>query len=246
MVTGAAPEFVNEAGQDYRLAAGSVCINAGGNVNPAVLPQHAASLEYVKHRATQPRPADAALDIGAFEFSSGGPVNQPPVASFTAAPTSGIVPVTVSFDAGGSSDPDGSIASYSWEFGDGATGSGVTASHTYNQTGTFTVVLRVTDDSGATSSASRTVTVSPLPAPVLTGSVNGTTVNLTWTDGSGGKATGFRVERRTGSGAWTFVTNVSTTSFSEVRPRARYRYRVRGFNAVATSPWSNIVTLRVN
>jgi hypothetical protein len=54
------------------------------------------------------------------------------------------------------------------------------------------------------------------------------------------------VERRTVSGDWTFVTNDSITSFSEERPRGRYRYRVRSFNAVATSPWSNIVTLRVN
>ena len=91
MVNGSAPGFLDESGQDYRLAAGSQCVNAGGNLHPAVLPQHNVTLQYVKHRATEPRPSDGLFDIGAFEFGSGGPVNQPPVAALTATPTSGIV-----------------------------------------------------------------------------------------------------------------------------------------------------------
>lgn len=75
--------------------------------------------------------------------------NTPPTASFTATPSSGIVPLTVSFDASNSSDPDGEIESYAWEFGDGATGSGVTVTHTYVDPGIYSVKLTVTDDKGA-------------------------------------------------------------------------------------------------
>ncbi|MCG3116672.1 MAG: PKD domain-containing protein [Candidatus Manganitrophus sp. SA1] len=85
--------------------------------------------------------------------------NQPPVASFSASPTSGSVPLAVSFNASASSDPDGSIATFSWNFGDGTTGSGVTTGHTYQNSGTFTATLTVTDNSGAQNSTTRTISV---------------------------------------------------------------------------------------
>ena len=87
------------------------------------------------------------------------PVNRPPVASFLAAPSSGSEPLTVQFDATASSDPDGSITSYAWNFGDGTgTASGATTSHVF-QSGTYTVTLTVTDNDGASASTTRTVTV---------------------------------------------------------------------------------------
>jgi hypothetical protein len=88
-------------------------------------------------------------------------VNQAPSASFTFACTD----LTCSFDASGSSDPDGSLVGYDWEFGDGSTGSGVTTSRTFVSAGTRTVTLRVTDNGGATSSASRSV-ITTAPEPV--------------------------------------------------------------------------------
>src|SRR6185369_7116393 len=48
-----------------------------------------------------------------------GTPNSPPVAAAGATPTSGLAPLTVNFDSSGSYDPDGTIASYSWNFGDG-------------------------------------------------------------------------------------------------------------------------------
>lgn len=94
-------------------------------------------------------------------------INTPPVARFTVSPSSGIAPLTVLFDASGSLDPDGYITSYIWTFGDGASGSGVTVSHTYSSAGTYTVELMVTDDAGATGTDSAILSVSPPPTPGL-------------------------------------------------------------------------------
>jgi PKD repeat protein len=99
-------------------------------------------------------------------YAAAPPANLPPTATFTATPTSGEVPLTVDFDASGSSDADGSVVSYTWEFGDGGSSSGVSASHLYTSTGTYTATLTVVDDRGGTDTTSRTITVNePGPAP---------------------------------------------------------------------------------
>jgi uncharacterized repeat protein (TIGR01451 family) len=67
--------------------------------------------------------------------------------------------VTVTFDAVGSTDMDGTIASFSWNFGDSATDTGVTTSHAYSKAGVYTVTLTVTDDDGDTGTSTGTVTV---------------------------------------------------------------------------------------
>ncbi len=67
--------------------------------------------------------------------TSGAPANQPPAASATATPTSGTAPLAVAFDGRGSSDPDGSIVSYAWTFGDGGSGTGSTTNHAYATAG---------------------------------------------------------------------------------------------------------------
>ena len=92
--------------------------------------------------------------------SSGADPNQPPVAGFEAQCTG----LSCTFDASGSDDPDGDIASYAWTFGDGGTGSGVSPGHTYGSAGTRTVELTVTDDDGGTDTFSRDVTVSAAAA----------------------------------------------------------------------------------
>ena len=86
--------------------------------------------------------------------------NQSPVAS-TGAPW--CANLACSFDGSGSSDSDGAIASYAWNFGDGTTGSGATRSHVYTAAGTYTVTLTVIDDDNATDVESRSVTVSAPP-----------------------------------------------------------------------------------
>ena len=85
--------------------------------------------------------------------------NMPPVASFTSSCTD----LTCSFDASASADPDGTIASYAWDFGDGTTGTGVTTNHTYATAGSNTVGLTVTDNGGQTGSISRNVNLTAPP-----------------------------------------------------------------------------------
>jgi OOP family OmpA-OmpF porin len=84
--------------------------------------------------------------------------NQPPSAQMSAEPLSGDPPLEVSFRGTGR-DADGSIESYEWDFGDGSTSSEQHASHVYASPGTYTATLRVTDDDGATGSASAQITV---------------------------------------------------------------------------------------
>jgi len=96
--------------------------------------------------------------------------NVRPVALFTVDRVDGPSPLTVAFDGSGSYDPDGTIISYSWDFGDGMSGNGATISHTFTSSTdrTYTVILTVTDGGGKTGSMSGFVVVS--------GSPNGTTV----------------------------------------------------------------------
>ena len=138
-----------------------------------------------------------------YTLGTGGTVNQTPVAAFTATPS----PLAVSVDGSTSSDPDGTIASYAWNFGDGGTATGATANHTYTAPGTFTVALTVTDNGGATNTTSRQVTITANQNPVaaftstsnaLVLSVNGsassdpdgTVASYAWNFGDGGTATG--------------------------------------------------------
>lgn len=95
----------------------------------------------------------------------GGGPSEPgePVAAFTAQCSTTTPACT--FDASGSTDPDGSIASYAWDFGDGAKGEGAKPSHTYTKAGTYAVKLTVTDDSGESGTLTKQVTAGTSEPP---------------------------------------------------------------------------------
>jgi hypothetical protein len=80
-----------------------------------------------------------------------------PTASFLVSTSNPVAASPVVFDGSASSDPDGTIESYSWDFGDGSEGTGATPSHTYAQVGVYTVTLTVADNEGETAKVSQPV-----------------------------------------------------------------------------------------
>lgn len=120
-------------------------VASGANQNP--------SHGYLKVTATTTRlSADFVRTDGAlteaFTITGGAPPpNQPPTAAFTSSCTG----LTCTFNGSGSTDPDGTVTSHAWNFGDTTTGSGATTSRTYTTPGTYPVTLTVTDNAGATS-----------------------------------------------------------------------------------------------
>jgi uncharacterized repeat protein (TIGR01451 family) len=106
--------------------------------------------------------------------------NQPPTAAFSATPDSGPAPLAVTFDGGASIDPEGAALAFSWDLDadgsfDDATSS--TTAYTYDVPGTYRVGLRVTDEEGASATATRLVSVAnDAPVPVI----DAPTGSFTW------------------------------------------------------------------
>lgn len=103
---------------------------------------------------SQARKVEGKFTVG----QGGGGSNQPPVAR-TGGPYSGAAGTPITFSGASSSDPDGSIATYAWTFGDGATGTGTNPTHTYAAAGSYPVGLTVSDNMGATNLATTTATI---------------------------------------------------------------------------------------
>jgi PKD repeat protein/aryl-phospho-beta-D-glucosidase BglC (GH1 family) len=104
------------------------------------------------------------------------PGNVDPVASFTRS----CAGLTCSFNGSQSTDPDGSITAYGWTFGDGQTATGPVVSHTYAGAGTYPVALTVTDNQGASDSATDSVTVTAPPASVHAADTFSRTISAGW------------------------------------------------------------------
>ncbi|MCG2620554.1 PKD domain-containing protein [Arthrobacter sp. I2-34] len=114
-------------------------------------------------------------------YGFAGTPNQVPVADFSAA----VEGLNAIFDGRGSTDADGRIATYAWDFGDGTTGEGTGIQHLYEKAGTYTVTLTVTDDRGASATkTSEVTTVRPNAAPVAALTSNATGMQVAF-DGTG-------------------------------------------------------------
>jgi len=182
--------------------------------------------------------------------------NDPPTAVMSATPTSGTAPLTVTFEGSASSDLGGFITAWTWAFGDGAVGSGVSTTHVYSTPGTYTATLTVTDNGNLSNSTSASIVVN---APALPSAPTGLTatalspssIRLDWTNTTTNQ-TEVRVERCTGSGCTTFVqvAAVAGTSMTYIdtglASRTTYTYRVRGHNAAGDSPYSNSARARTS
>ena len=191
--------------------------------------------------STEPTPTHAYAVPGTYEVTlvvtddegATGTVSQDvqvdltPNVAPTAAFTSSVAELTVSVDGSSSTDSDGAVAGYAWDFGDGASDTGATTSHTYAAAGTYTVTLTVTDDEGATGTVAHDVTVADAPpAGVLATDAFGRSVTGGWgtADAGGpwslvGAGTYFRVADgsgrmtipRAGGGLTAYLGGVSST-----------------------------------
>jgi PKD repeat protein len=90
-----------------------------------------------------------------------------PTAVITTSATTGPAPLAITFSGAGSSDPDGTIASYAWTFGDGTTGTGAQVVKSYSASGTYNVTLTVTDNRGGRGTRTTTIIVTANPATVI-------------------------------------------------------------------------------
>jgi len=148
-------------------------------------------VEKVKHRLV---PLDKSTFLGPilitvlfltisiiFDFSFAHAVNQAPTARFMANPPSGECEAGryVNFDARASKDPDGTIDSYEWTFGDKHTGSGKTIDHKFKSVGTYNVTLTVTDNGGGKDTTTATIKVmEPIPTFKLKDKIDKLSVRL--------------------------------------------------------------------
>lgn len=139
--------------------------------------------------------------------SSPPPPNQAPVATFTVTCTA----LDCAVDAAASTDADGTVSSYAWEFGDGGTGAGAMSNYSYSAGGTYTILLTVTDNDGATATDQQDVTVTPPNTPPVAAFAStcsgldcdfnagasmdsdGTIATYGWDFGDGNSATGVMV-----------------------------------------------------
>lgn len=160
---------------------------------------------------------DAGLDVALVH--AGDDINLPPAASFSASCTG----LACTFNGTGSSDFDGSVASYEWDFGDGNTGTGATPGHTFAASGAYTVTLTVRDNDGTISDpATQSAAVTNLaPAASFTHSctdlactfdgtgssdTDGTIASYAWTFGDGNSGTGATPSHTYGAGGTYTVT----------------------------------------
>lgn len=105
-----------------------------------------------------------------FHYAVGSSGTTPNIAPTVTIADPAVNGLAVSFSGSGA-DADGSVASYEWDFGDGSTDTGDAVTKTYSTAGTYTVTLTVTDDEGATGSATTEVTVAPIPNQLPTAAI---------------------------------------------------------------------------
>jgi PKD repeat protein len=184
-------------GSGSAAGAGGTIADYGWNFGDGTTGDTAAT-PTASHAYTSPGVYTATLtvtdDLGVTGSTSDLIIVDQPSAAFTANPTDPAAGSSTSFDATGSSDPEGAITDYSWDFGDGSPveddGSTATTSHTFAARGHYNVTLTITNSLGQTDSRTSTVVVDDPPtvalAPSATLATPGTTVSFDGTDSAPG------------------------------------------------------------
>ena len=183
---------------DFRLKMASPCIDAGTDVG--------LTQDYDGNNV----PYGWAVDIGAYEYQ--GSAN-PLLAEINASPTSGYVPLAVSFTASASGGT--SPYSYSWNFGDGSSSSSQNPSHTYSAAGNYTATLTVTDSASSQDIESVTinaVNTLPLVASIVASPASGQTpLTVNFTGSATGGSPPYTYSWNFGDGASSSTQNPSHT-----------------------------------
>jgi len=246
--------FIDAANNNFNLQGISPCINAGTDVG--------LTQDYDGNTV----PNGWAVDIGAYEYQ--GSVSPPLSAEINASPTSGYVPLAVSFTASAS----GGTApySYSWDFGDGSSSSDQNPSYSYSSAGTYTVTLTVTDSSSSqatdsliitatspTSSLAASASASPTSGQVplavsFTGSASGGTApySFSWNFGDGASSTAQNPSHNyssAGTYSVTLTVTDSTTTQDSASITITAQTQISALAASCTaSPTSGDIPLIVN
>lgn len=233
-VIGTSPGFVNEAGQDYRLAVGSACVNAGVALNAAVLPTHNVVRQYLKHQSSTARPNDGWFDIGAYELAGATPAD-------LLLTTTGVPGGTVGTTYSTTLAATGGVAPYAWSITTGSLPAGLTLntqtgviSGTPAAAGTFNFTAQVSDAQSPADTASRAFSLTvnaPAPLTIITGKLpdarrsrnysytlqaTGGLKPYAWSLASGGLPPGLSLNATTGvisgkpttRGTWSFTVRV--------------------------------------
>ncbi len=173
-VLGSSVGFTNEAGQDYNLAAGSGCINAGTSLHVNILSANNVTRQYLKHQAGQDRPVDGTLDIGAYERPSALPV---------VIATSGLPSGTVNAAYSATLTGSGGVTPYAWSLVSGILPAGLTLNSltggingTPTTSGNYLFTVQVSDSQNPTATDAKQFSITINPAPVAP--LNMTTTSL--------------------------------------------------------------------
>ena len=190
--------------------------------------------------------------LGAYGLSGSVPYSSGPLAVASASTTYGPAPLTVQFSSNGTYDSDGSVVSYLWTFGNGATSSEANPIYTYSSAGTYTATLQVADNSGLTDADSLTITVlGPPAAPsdvVVAAACNSAdpnyaAISLSWRDNSSNESL-FRIQWSNDGSSWSTANEFTTTAASYTHGylpfSGSFFYRVRSENASGVSAWTAI------
>jgi len=191
------------------------------------------------------------LDIALTYFNDGKPRADFFVSGLPAGATQ-----SISFDASNSLDPDGSITTYAWDFGDGSTGTGLTISHAFAVDGTYTVNLTVTDNDGKTGSLNKDVTIetnppqTPVIASVIKGS--GNEAIISWVKNSGaGVAYRLYSSNSDELNEFTLLADESTLTegtteyiINDLAPNTNgYNFKIMAVNSAGQSDYSDTYSL---
>lgn len=160
--------------------------------------------------------------------------NASPTASISSDKSSGTAPLTIQFNSTGSTDFDGQIQSYLWEFGDGQTSTQANPTHTYTNAGIFTAWLTVTDDDGATGTDSAQIIVSPSG-----GAPTGLVLHYTFDQTTGTNVTDSSINGFNG------VANKDTNWTADGKYGGAFNAGGNGFITVPTSFFTNLTEISV-